>query len=176
MTCNSNSNGNSISASSSNQHRSVTAAVTLSLRLINPCFFCDCLASLKTMCVRKVFEVCVETTVVVDTLGPARRRTHRLCVTVRCQWKKKDRLRQQESHNETICIAFAFPFVFIHCFMGSFHAHFHSPFGRCFEFWVCACACLSCLPACPCLPATAYLDLTASFCLSCPFLCFPVLC
>ena len=29
---------------------------------------------------------------VVDTLGPARRRTHGLCVTVRCQWKKKDRL------------------------------------------------------------------------------------
>ena len=30
---------------------------------------------------------------VVDTLGPARHRTHRLCVTVRCQWKKKkDRL------------------------------------------------------------------------------------
>ena len=113
---------------------------------------------------------------VVNTLGPARRRTHGLCVTVRCQWKKKDRLRQQESHNETICIAFAFPFVFIHCFMGSFHAHFHSPFGRCFEFsnWACACACLSCLPACPCLPATAYLDLTASFCLSCPFLCFLV--
>ncbi len=34
------------------------------------------------------FEVCVETTVVVDTLGPARRRTYGLCVTVRCQWKK----------------------------------------------------------------------------------------
>ena len=29
-------------------------------------------------------EVCVETTVVVDTLGPARRRTYGLCVTVRC--------------------------------------------------------------------------------------------
>ena len=31
-----------------------------------------------------VSEVCVETTVVVDTLGPARRRTYGLCVTVRC--------------------------------------------------------------------------------------------
>ena len=31
----------------------------------------------------------VETTVVVDTLGPARRRTYGLCVTVRCQWKKR---------------------------------------------------------------------------------------
>ena len=37
----------------------------------------------------KVCEVCVETTVVVDTLGPARRRTHGLCVIVRCEWKKK---------------------------------------------------------------------------------------
>ena len=36
--------------------------------------------------------LCVETTVVVDTLGPARRRTHGLRLTVRCQWKKKDRL------------------------------------------------------------------------------------
>ena len=46
------------------------------------------------VCAAKVSEVCVETTVVVDTLGPARRRTHGLCVTVRCQWKKKkkDRL------------------------------------------------------------------------------------
>ena len=40
----------------------------------------------------KVCEVCVETTVVVDTLGPARRGTHGVCVTVRCQGKKKDRL------------------------------------------------------------------------------------
>ena len=38
---------------------------------------------------REISEVCVETTVVVDTLGPARRRTHGLCVTVCCQWKKK---------------------------------------------------------------------------------------
>ena len=28
-------------------------------------------------------EICVETTVVVDTLGPARRRTYGLCVTPR---------------------------------------------------------------------------------------------
>ena len=28
--------------------------------------------------------------VVVDTLGSARHRTHGLCVTVRCQWKKKN--------------------------------------------------------------------------------------
>ena len=40
-------------------------------------------------CAAKVCEVCVETTVVVDTLGPARRRTHGLCVTVRCHWKKR---------------------------------------------------------------------------------------
>ena len=33
---------------------------------------------------QKVSEVCVETTVVVDTLGPARHRTYGLCVTVRC--------------------------------------------------------------------------------------------
>ena len=33
-------------------------------------------------------EICVETTVVVDTLEPTRHRTHGLCVTVRCQWKK----------------------------------------------------------------------------------------
>ena len=38
------------------------------------------------------YRNCVETTVVVDTLGPARRRTHGLCVTVRGQWEKKDRL------------------------------------------------------------------------------------
>ena len=30
----------------------------------------------------EVSEVCVETTVVVDTLGPARRRAYGLCVTV----------------------------------------------------------------------------------------------
>ena len=36
----------------------------------------------------KVCEVCVETTVVVDTLGPARCGTHGLCVTVRFQGKK----------------------------------------------------------------------------------------
>ena len=35
-------------------------------------------------CVAKVSEVCVETIVVVDTFGPARRRTYGLCVTVRC--------------------------------------------------------------------------------------------
>ena len=33
-------------------------------------------------------EVCVETIVVVDTLGPARRRTHGLCVIGCCQGKK----------------------------------------------------------------------------------------
>ena len=37
-----------------------------------------------------LWEKCVETTVVVDTLGPARHRTHGLCVTVRCQWKKRN--------------------------------------------------------------------------------------
>ena len=103
----------------------------------------------------KVSEVCVETTVVVDTLGPARRRTHGLCVTVRCQWKKKDRLRQQESHNETICIAFAFPFVFIHCFMGSFH-HIsirHLVVALNFQIGpVHVHVCLACLQAPACLP------------------------
>ena len=33
--------------------------------------------------------VCVETIVGVDTHEPARRLTHGLCVTVRCQWNKK---------------------------------------------------------------------------------------
>ena len=32
--------------------------------------------------------ICVETTVVVDTLRPARRRTYALCVTVHWQWTK----------------------------------------------------------------------------------------
>ena len=51
-----------------------------------PLSMCNVLSELQMQdTAANVSEVCVETTLVVDTLGPARRRTHGLCVTVRCQ-------------------------------------------------------------------------------------------
>ena len=64
----------------------------IKLRFRAACAACAARAARAACAASKVCEVCVETTVVVDTLGPARRGTHGVCVTVRCQGKKKDRL------------------------------------------------------------------------------------
>ena len=53
------------------------------------CVSCAYCATCANYALFEVGDVCVETTVVVDTLGPARPGTHGLCVILRCQWKKR---------------------------------------------------------------------------------------